>query len=512
MFYTEELYGSEVTEMNEGLNHERNHEETAVFTLNEYRTTSAVKLAALIRQGVTTPGQLIDYAVEVIGLTNKDLNNIITLRIEEAKTEAEALEDTGQPFYGVPLLIKGVGHAIEGGNNSLGISFLEKQVFDETGDFVTALQAAGFIVIGQTTYPQMGWLNVTNSALYNDTHNPWNLGRNPGGSSGGSAAAVVVGQVPIASTSDSGGSTRIPASFSGLIGLHPTQGILLGNPPNGQTSQFSIMKKMEDMIALFDFLLLKEAAEKVDVRANLLSNEIKVAYTYDTPAGTLISGEAVKAVEDAVAFMKSQGFATVEVDYPVDGKEMMYNYYLLAAAATDCLDDLAKKNLERNLKKDDVELLTWALYQYNLVIEEEDINQAAESLARLSEKLAAFHDDYPIFITATTAYPAPSADYRHIPRELIATMEDMTGMTKEERAELIYKQWLSAWTITPYTQLSNLTGTPSLSLPTHLTEEGLPLGVLFHTAKYRDRLLLQIGKMFENHHLFINYFETIELL
>lgn len=459
---------------------------------------------------MTTPEQLIDYAVEVIELTNKKLNNVITLRIEEAKIEAAALEDTGQPFYGVPLLIKGVGHAIAGSNNSLGISFLENQIFDETGDFVMALQAAGFIVIGQTTYPQMGWINVTNSAIFGDTHNPWSLNHNPGGSSGGSAAAVVVGQVPIASTSDSGGSTRIPASFSGLIGLHPTQGILLGNPPSGQTSHFSIMKKMEDMTALFDFLLLEEAAGQVDYRANLLSKEIKVAYTYDTPAGTPISDEAVKTVEAAVAFMERQGFATVKVNYPVDGKAMMDNYYRLAAAATDGLDDLAKSYLGRNIKKDDVELLTWALYQYNSVIGEEDINQVTESLTRMSEVLSAFYDDYPIFITPTTAYPAPSVDYHHIPQELIAIMGDMTGLTKEERADLIYDQWLPAWKITPYTQLSNLTGTPFLSLPIYLTEEGLPLGVLFHTAKYRDRLLLQIGEMFEKHHLFIDYFEIHE--
>lgn len=102
----------------------------------------------------------------------------------------------------------------------------ERQTSSSTSAFVKQLQKAGFIVVGQSSFPEMGWINVTNSNLYGNTHNPWQLDQNPGGSSGGSAAAVASGQVSLASASDGGGSTRIPASWSGLIGLHPTRGIL----------------------------------------------------------------------------------------------------------------------------------------------------------------------------------------------------------------------------------------------------------------------------------------------
>lgn len=487
-------------------------EKTIKFTLNDYRTASASELASLIRQGITTPEKLINFALEVIEMTNKDLNNVISLRVAQAKEEAAALTDTGQPFYGVPLLIKGLGHELKGESNTLGINFLQDQTFEETSEYISALQQAGFIIIGQTSYPQMGWINVTNSDLYGDTHNPWDLKHNPGGSSGGAAAAVVTGQVPIATTSDSGGSTRIPASFSGLIGLHPTQGILQGNLPEGQTSHFAIMKEMKDVKNLFETLLVEEAKNLMTNPNEILSKETKIAYTFITPAGTPISDEAVEAVQKAVSFMESQGFTLVEVDYPIDGKKMMEDYYTLAATSTESLDNLAQIYLKRNLEQKDVELLTWGLYQFNEILEEEDIRKAEENLARVREKLRAFYDKYPIFITATTAHPAPPTDYHHLPAELITLMKDMSFLTKKERADLIYNQWLPAWTLTPYTQLSNLTGTPSISLPIHLTEKGLPLGVLFQSGKYQDRLLLQVGEMFEENNLFIDYFKRKELL
>ena len=119
----------------------------------------------------------------------------------------------------------------------------------------------------------------------------------------------------------------------------------------------------------------------------------------------------------------------------------MEDYYTLAATSTESLDNLAQIYLKRNLEQKDVELLTWGLYQFNEILEEEDIRKAEENLARVREKLRAFYDKYPIFITATTAHPAPPTDYHHLPAELITLMKDMSSLTKKERADLIYNQW-----------------------------------------------------------------------
>ncbi|EGJ27834.1 amidase family protein [Streptococcus porcinus] len=467
------------------------------ITLDDYKTASASQLAEWARQKRVTGQQLLDFALETIKTTNPELNNVISLREPLARQESDQMVDQGQPFYKVPILVKGLGHTIAGGSNTNGLAFLKDKTSSSTSAFVKQLQKAGFIVIGQSSFPEMGWINVTNSNLYGDTHNPWQLDKNPGGSSGGSAAAVASGQVSLASASDGGGSTRIPASWSGLIGLHPTRGILEGNPSSERSnvSHFALTKSMEDTKKLFQFLLKDKA--KAQQNSQHLDPSIPIAYTTKTPAGTPISQEAIAAVKDAVAFLKEQGYQTVEVPYPVDGKTMMQYYYTIAASAAPSINFMAQQTLKRPLQKDDVELLSWALYQTGKDLSKEDIDKAWTGIAGLTKQLDQFYQKYPIFLTPTTAYPTPPADYHHIPQELVAQLSDMSQLSKQEKLDLIYRQWLPAWTLTPFTQLANLTGTPSLSLPTYVTKNGLPLGLLVNSGAHNDGLLLQIGELFE---------------
>lgn len=472
------------------------------ITLEDYQTASASQLAEWARQNRVTGDQLLDLALETIKQTNPDLNNVISIREDLARQESHQMTDSGQPFYKVPILVKGLGHSISGGANTNGLAFLDGKTSQSTSSFVKKLQEAGFVVIGQSSFPEMGWINVTNSDLYGVTHNPWQLDKNPGGSSGGSAAAVSSGQVSLASASDGGGSTRIPASWSGLIGLHPSRAILEGNPSSEKSnvSHFALTKSMEDTKKLFEFLLKEKA--KGQQNTQVLTTDIPIAYTTQTPAGTPISEEAVLAVKNAVAFLNQKGFKTIEVPYPINGQEMMKHYYTIAASSAPSINFMAQQALKRPLQKEDVELLSWALYQTGKDLTKEDLAKAWEGVAQLSKQLNDFYKDYPIFLTPTTAYPAPAANYQHISPDLIPQLSDMSHLSKEEKLDLIYRQWLPAWTLTPFTQLANLTGTPSLSLPTYLTASGLPLGILFNSKANNDRLLLQMGQIFEDAHLF----------
>lgn len=176
---------------------------------------------------------------------------------------------------------------------------------------------------------------------------------------------------------------------------------------------------------------------------------------------------------------------------------MMQYYYTIAASAASSINFMAQQTLKRPLQKEDVELLSWALYQTGKDLTKEDVNKAWEGIAAMTEQLNQFYQKYSIFLTPTTAYPAPAADYHHIPKDLVAQLSDMSGLSKEEKLDLIYRQWLPAWTLTPFTQLANLTGTPSLSLPTHVTKSGLPLGILVNSGAHNDSLLLQLGQLFE---------------
>ena len=468
----------------------------AELDLETYMRSDATYLAQLVREGKVTSQELVELAFEAIEKTNPSLNNVISTRKEAALEEAKALEDTGQPFLGVPILVKGLGHTLEGGENTNGFEFLKGNTSSRDGRQVKALKEAGFIVIGQTSFPQAGWINVTNSDLYGVTHNPWNVAYNPGGSSGGSSAAVAIGQVPIASSSDGGGSTRIPAAWSGLIGLHPTNPILTWDgSKNSTVTHFAETRSMADTATLFEFLLKEKT--KDTLLENSFSPETTIAYTTKTPAGTPISEDAVAAVEEAVAFLKDLGYKVEEVDYPIDGKRLMEQYYVKAASSAGFVNFTAKQKLKRDVQKEDVELLTWALYQTSKDLTQDDINQAQEIIDEIGQQMEKFYQAYPIFLTPTNAYPAPVADYQHITEEMATKMSDMSQLSKEEKLQLIYDQWLPAWTLTPYTQLANLLGTPAISLPTYINAHNLPMGIMFQTYAKNDRSLLAIGDLFE---------------
>ena len=473
-------------------------EKKATLTLEEYSRLDATTLSSMVREGKVTSSELVDLALEMIQKTNPELNSVISLRADEAKKEAAALKDSGQPFLGVPILVKGLGHSIKGGDSSNGLMFLQGQTSKLTSSYVKALQAAGFVVVGQANYPEMGWINVTTSDSHGATHNPWNLAHNPGGSSGGSSAAVAIGQVPLASASDGGGSIRIPASWSGTVGFFPTLGVTTGNTltAHGQVVNFAMTRTMDDTERLFDTLL------KEDVLPNTLDKNQVIAYTTKTPAGTAISPDAVQAVHQAVAELRKRGYTVKEVDYPIDGEALMKSYYAIAANSATTVNFLAKQKLKRALQKDDVELLTWALYQAGSDLTKEDMAKAYAHIDEVRAQMDAFFKEYPIFLTPTNAFAAPEADYHHIPADLVKKLEDMSGLSKDEKMQLIYDQWLPAWTLTPFTQLANLTQTPAISLPTYVTKEGLPMGIMFHSYRKNDRALLALGREFETAGLF----------
>ena len=467
-----------------------NNEKPFQLTKEIYRQAGAREMSRWVREGKTTPEELVNMAYEIIAETDPQLNNIVALTKEDALKKARELKDTGQPFYGVPMLFKGLGHALEGTPNSNGLVSQKDNLAKRDARRARLMQEAGFIGIGTTTFPQFGWINVTNSDLYSDTHNPWNTAYNPGGSSGGSAAGVAAGQVPVASSSDAGGSTRIPASWSGLIGMHPSRNTLKwdGNSENNQTSHFALMKNMEDLVAFHEFAL-KNGVELEDV--SLERDKPTIAYTTKTPAGTRISADAVKAVEDAVKFLEEQGYTTEEVDYPTDGKKLMEQYYTIASG------------LSPSMPRNQVELLTWALNQAGQTLEKGDSKAAWEYAHQVASEISEFHKKYPLFLTPTNAWPAPSADFMHIIDKFKKQMEDMTGLSKEERLDLIYNQWLPAWEKTPYTQLSNLTGKPTISLPTYVTADKRPMGIMFQAEINHDKYLLEIGQLFEQHQKFM---------
>jgi Asp-tRNA(Asn)/Glu-tRNA(Gln) amidotransferase A subunit family amidase len=183
------------------------------------------ELAAAVRKGKVDPVDLVDESLRRIDASHATLNAVTALRADEARADAKAAGRTG-PLAGLPLLVKDMARCA-GMRTTFGSPLYADAPIDTIDDIVVArLKAAGAIVVGRSNTPAFGHTAVTSNQLYGTTHNPWNPERSPAGSSGGSAAALIAGLVPLATSSDGGGSVRIPASCCGLVGYKPTMGAI----------------------------------------------------------------------------------------------------------------------------------------------------------------------------------------------------------------------------------------------------------------------------------------------
>lgn len=471
----------------------------------------AYELTQLIRNHEITSVDLINLALDKIEQDNSKLNAVITTRRSAAVSEAQALVDTGQPFFGVPLLIKGLGQSLSGASSTNGNKLFRNNIASETDNFVKALQAAGFIIIGQTNFPEFGFKNITDAQIYGPAHNPWNLDYQPGGSSGGSTAALADHMVPLASASDGGGSFRIPASWSGVIGLKPTRGRVPNGPSDwrswqGAAINFAVTTNVKDTAILLDAMQIVQPAAVFQVPLNPtgFNNELAkplqpltVGYTTKSPIGTPVNPEAVTAVKNAVNFLESQGIATQEIDLPTDGTYLMETYYAMNAAETASMFDEIERATGHTVVQDDMEDLAWALYQTGKNISAVQYTQALSAWDHAAYQMDQLHQSYRAILTPTTADTAPRIDEPLVSPEDMERMRHITDYTPDEQQQIIWDQWLPSLIRSPFTQQANLTGNPAISLPTHITNTGLPLGIQFEAGKGEEGLLLQIAQLFE---------------
>ncbi|MGV0168259.1 amidase family protein [Furfurilactobacillus sp. WILCCON 0119] len=480
-------------------------------TTPQTQPQSAVSMANDVRNGTTTSTALVNQTLTSIDQSNPTLNDVITVRKDAALQDAKAndatpISDRTAPFYGVPILVKGLTHTVAGEPNTNGLPFEAGNVTNFDSRFVKKMKDLGFVVVGQTNFPELGLFNVTNSNLYGAASNPWDVTRNPGGSSGGAAAAVANGTVPIALANDEGGSIRIPASWTGVVGLKPTQGILAWDSKTIGAVNFAETRTMADTETLFNALRAKPGT------APLLSDlkQVPVAYSLTSPVGTPVSDDAKAAVLNTVAFLRKQGFTVVEKAAPVDGVQLMKLYYESSTATGSIANYLFNQKFHRNLTWQDVvnkqvSPITYALYQASLKQQQADptfTTRRQTELTNIAAQMSAFHKEYPLYLTPTTATVAPKNTEPIVLPADVDRIATMASLPFDQQMALIYDAWLYGLSKTPFTQLANLSGEPAISLPTYVTTGGLPLGVQFEAGRDQDDLLMALGTLFEQAGLF----------
>lgn len=432
--------------------------------------------------------------------------------IMQESAEFSAIEKA--PFAGVPFPLKMLSGQDKAGWKSTNGSRLLAEIHSHrTSNFTKKIEELGFIAAGKTNAPEFGFKNITDPLLYGPARNPWNLAHSPGGSSGGAAAAVASGIVPIAGASDGGGSIRIPASFCGLIGLKPTRGAMPSGPGGwrgwqGASIDFALTVSMRDTEKLFYALRGNDKAApyhppKDEWQQHTVPQSLKIAYLTDSPIGTEVSEEAVAAVKNSLKQLTALGHQVTEITWPVDGQQLIASYYAMNAAETSAMFAGIQQQLGRALTIDDMELLTWGIYQYGEKTPVKNYINALNLWDRAAAAMEQLFTEYDLFLTPTTAFPAPRIDEDLQSDGIREQLMHAETLKEEQLATLVYDMFEKSLTLTPFTQLANLTGQPGISLPTHLTAEGLPLGIQFMASKGREDLLLAIGGQLEEKGCFI---------
>ena len=487
----------------------------AQFTVAEYKQKSALELAQLIREKKVTSTELVDLAYKVIAEENPKLNAVLTTengkipkaivdeayrtakeidnRISAGKLAANPVDWKAQPFLGVPALIKGLDQ-LKNGDYTNGVYLNKGKIADESGPVAKEFAKLGFVILGQTNYPELGTRNITDSKLFGPAGNPWDPSRNTGGSSGGSAGAVASGMVPIASGSDAGGSIRIPSSWTGLIGLKPT----------GHVVKFPLVKTIEDAKAYFEKTELSKPKTLVEPPKDL--KKLKIAYTLKTPLKDLeLSDVAKKAILQTVDFLRKEGFTVEEVkEFPIDGYEGI-NTYTVGAIGEEGYVAAVKGVTEENKRQLDPATYALGTSSYMGPNANTDIS-SVKPLSTFINQMNEFYKKYDLFLVPTNAVTAPSNDKKVDPYVDPEVEEQLYNINKitdpKERFKLLTKQWLPMTRRSPYTWVFNLSGNPAISLPTYLSDKNLPFGVMFAAKDNSEKILLEIGQYFQDRHQF----------
>src|SRR3954462_6033947 len=300
---------------------------------SDYLTRPAVEQAEAVRAGEVSSRELVEESLRAIVALNDDINAFVTTAAERALEEADAIEQgDARPLAGVPIAVKDLIAMTEGVRTTQGMEAMGDWVPATDSATVRKLRAAGAIVIGKTNTPELGILPVTEPDRFGPTRNPWDTSRTPGGSSGGSGAAVAAGMVALAHGNDGGGSIRIPAACCGLVGLKPTRGRVswapewtegaIGLPTDGVLTRTVLDSAVGlDLIHGYepgDSFLVPPPSAPFAEAVGRDPGKLRIGFTVESPNGAPVDPDCQRAVTDAVELLESLGHEVVEADLPRD--------------------------------------------------------------------------------------------------------------------------------------------------------------------------------------------------
>jgi len=477
---------------------------------HSYLEFDGLGLAELVATGQVSAEELVRTAQARADRFNPHINAICRRLDEHA--EKQLSDDLHGPFAGVPFVIKDLHQDLAGTTTAGGCRALAETVAPDTSTVVQRWLDAGLVIFGKTNTPEFGAKGVTEPELFGPTRNPWDTDRTPGGSSGGAAAAVAAGIVPVAGASDGGGSIRIPAACTGLVGLKAGRGLIpsgphASDPVNGQATDGVISRSVRDTAAMLDVL---SGPDAVSAFAPAMPDgsfcdgldrpptRLRIGYTtYSAIRGTA-HPEATRTVEAAAALLTELGHEVEEVTPSWDDHQLASDF--LTVWFVHQAIEVARIKREIGAKDDGFEQDTRLMAALGRSTSGIELQTAQERRHDHIAGLAQLHAGHDLLMTPTLGEPPIRIGALDLPSAIRAMAE---GILRTRTVRLLELTGISDQIIqrnlgwVPYTQLANITGRPAISLPLHWTDSGLPMGVQFVAALNGEKLLLRLARQLE---------------
>lgn len=454
--------------------------------LNDVLWLDATAQAELIRKKEISSLELVDETIEAIEAKNPKLNAVITPMYDQARKDAQSQLPDG-PFTGVPFLMKDIGAMVKGVRMCLGSALFKQFVPHEDSELTKRFRKSGVVFVGKTNTPEFGLLVTTEPLAFGATHNPWDLSRSPGGSSGGSAAAVASGITAMAHANDGGGSIRIPASCCGVFGLKPTRarnplGPNFGDIMSGLICEHAVTRTVRDSAALLDatagpdygdpYCAPPQARPYAD-EVNTDPGRLRIAFSTKGMGDADIDPDCVKAVMETVALLEELGHTVVETTPKISfGHDMVAKCFAAIwcggfAANIDTISHVMGSPVTDTM----LEPLSWAFFEKGKRVTAAQYLNSVSVMQKIHRDIALFQKDYDVMLSSVLSTPpAPLGTFDPNEKDLMAF-------------------WKKAAAYSPYTAITNATGQPAMSVPLCWNEQNLPIGMHF-TAPFGDEATL----------------------
>ena len=448
-------------------------------------------LAARVRGGELSARELVQASLDRIDARDGEVNAFVEIDGERALAAADAIEPGDErPFAGVPIAIK-ANLPVEGLCMNFGSRFLQGHRPSHSAYLVRRLRDAGFVVVGVTNMPEFGILPTTEPRHNGATRNPWDLSRTPGGSSGGAAAAVAAGMVPIAHGNDGGGSIRIPAACTGLVGLKPSRGRVSRGPDLGDSFLVSdgvLSRTVPETAQLLDVLAGYEVgdatwaprpAEAYSTAVRRDPGRLRVAMTAANPLDVDVDPECVRGMHQAAELLAALGHEVEETAPAMPGPDALRLFISAFGPAVSLGISYGELLAQRPPEDDEIEPLSRAIHAQSQRLTSVGYLGAVAQLQAVARGLVAFFAGYDLLLTPALA-------------ERPLAIGDCDGLGENPMADLA-----RSGRFTPFTSLFNITGQPAMTVPIGFGEDNLPTSVQIVGKPLGEDTLLQVAAQME---------------